>query len=110
MLPVAAITRRIRRQVIYWRWLMAAALVGCIPVALICSFLVHHFLAGLKRSSTEDLILDVLLVTGVLLNALKASDLLLRRGRQPGLPGLLQHLARRCRVGDIGDKTVRGHG
>ena len=49
MLPVAAITRRIRRQVIYWRWLMAAALVGCIPVALICSFLVHHFLAGLKR-------------------------------------------------------------
>jgi hypothetical protein len=74
---------------------MAAALVGCIPVALICSFLVHRFLAGLKRSSTEELILDVLLVTGVLLNALKASYLLLRRGRQPGLPDLLQHLARR---------------
>jgi hypothetical protein len=40
------------------------------------------------------LILDALLVAGVILNALKASDLLLRRGRQRGLPDLLQRLVR----------------
>jgi hypothetical protein len=41
------------------------------------------------------LIVDAMLVAGVILNAFKASDLLLRCGRQQGLPHLLQHLGRR---------------
>ena len=41
------------------------------------------------------MILDALLAVGVILNAFKASDLLLRRGRQRGLPDLLQSLVRR---------------
>jgi len=39
-------------------------------------------------------ILDALLAAGVILNAFKASDLLLRRGRQGGLPDFLQRLVR----------------
>jgi hypothetical protein len=42
----------------------------------------------------KSLILDALLVAGVLLNAFKASDLLLRRGRQRGLPDVLEGLVR----------------
>ena len=40
------------------------------------------------------MILDALLAAGVILNAFKASDLLLRRGRQGGLPDFLQRLVR----------------
>ena len=40
------------------------------------------------------MILDALLAAGVILNAFKASDLLLRRGRQGGLPEFLQRLVR----------------
>ncbi len=92
--PVAAITKRIRRAVSSWGGLMGAALLGSISVVLICSLFVKYSLAGLKRGSTETLTLDVLLVFGVLLNAFKASDLLLRRVRQRGLPDLLQRLGR----------------
>jgi hypothetical protein len=41
------------------------------------------------------LILDALLVAGVIVNALKASDLLVRRGQERGLPDHVQRLVRR---------------
>src|SRR2546430_13553559 len=40
----------IRGDVFYWGQLMAAALLGSIPVALIYSFFVDYYVAGLTRS------------------------------------------------------------
>jgi multiple sugar transport system permease protein len=47
--PVAAITELIRGEVFYAGGLMAAAVLGCIPVAVISSFFVDYCLAGLKQ-------------------------------------------------------------
>ena len=94
-MPVAAITKLIRRRVIHWGRLMGAAVLGCIPVAVIFLFLGRRYLAGLKPGSTVELALDALLVAGVLLSAFKAGDLLLRRSRQQDLPDALRRLARR---------------
>ena len=45
--PVGAIAELIRGDVFYWGQLMAAALLGSIPVAIIYSFFVEHYVAGL---------------------------------------------------------------
>ncbi len=51
--PVAAITELIRGDVFYWGQLMAAALLGSIPVALIYSFFVEHYVAGLTAGAVK---------------------------------------------------------
>ena len=47
---VGAITELIRGDVFYWGQLMAAALLGSIPVALIYSFFVEYYVTGLTGS------------------------------------------------------------
>jgi multiple sugar transport system permease protein len=43
----------IRGDVFYWGQLMAGALLGSIPVALIYSFFVEHYVAGLTAGSVK---------------------------------------------------------
>ena len=50
---VGAITELIRGDVFYWGQLMAAALLGSIPVALIYSFFVEYYVAGLTAGSVK---------------------------------------------------------
>ena len=52
--PVGAITELIRGDVFYWGQLMAAALLGCVPVALIYSFFVDYSVAGLTSGSVKS--------------------------------------------------------
>ena len=52
--PVGAITELIRGDVFYWGQLMAAALLGSIPVALIYSFFVEHYVAGLTAGAVRN--------------------------------------------------------
>jgi multiple sugar transport system permease protein len=52
--PVGAITELIRGDVFYWGQLMAAALLGSIPVALIYSFFVEYYVAGLTAGSVKN--------------------------------------------------------
>ena len=52
--PVGAITELIRGDVFYWGQLMAAALLGSIPVALIYSFFVDYYVAGLTSGSVKS--------------------------------------------------------
>ena len=51
--PVAAISELIRGDVFYWGQLMAAALLGAVPVALIYSFFVEHYVAGLTAGAVK---------------------------------------------------------
>jgi multiple sugar transport system permease protein len=51
--PVGAITELIRGDVFYWGQLMAAALLGSIPVAIIYSFFVDYYVAGLTAGSVK---------------------------------------------------------
>ena len=51
--PVGAIAELIRGDVFYWGQLMAAALLGSIPVALIYSFFVEYYVAGLTSGSVK---------------------------------------------------------
>ncbi len=51
--PVGAIAELIRGDVFYWGQLMAAALLGSIPVAVIYSFFVEHYVAGLTSGSVK---------------------------------------------------------
>jgi multiple sugar transport system permease protein len=51
--PVGVITELIRGDVFYWGQLMAGALLGSIPVALIYSFFVEHYVAGLTSGSVR---------------------------------------------------------
>ena len=51
--PVGAITELIRGDVFYWGQLMAAAMLGSIPVALIYSFFVDYYVAGLTSGSVK---------------------------------------------------------
>ncbi|HUL02892.1 MAG TPA: carbohydrate ABC transporter permease [Gemmatimonadales bacterium] len=52
--PVGAITELIRGDVFYWGQLMAAALLGSIPVALIYSFFVDYYVAGLTSGAVKS--------------------------------------------------------
>ena len=52
--PVGAITELIRGDVFYWGQLMAAALLGSVPVAIIYSFFVEHYVAGLTAGSVKS--------------------------------------------------------
>ena len=52
--PVGAITELIRGDVFYWGQLMAAALLGSVPVALIYSFFVDYYVAGLTAGSVKN--------------------------------------------------------
>ena len=51
--PVGVISELIRGDVFYWGQLMAGALLGSIPVALIYSFFVEHYVAGLTAGSVK---------------------------------------------------------
>ncbi len=51
--PVAAISELIRGDVFFWGQLMAAALLGSIPVAVIYSFFVEHYVAGLTAGAVK---------------------------------------------------------
>ena len=52
--PVGAITELVRGDVFYWGQLMAAALLGCVPVAIIYSFFVDYYVAGLTAGSVKN--------------------------------------------------------
>jgi multiple sugar transport system permease protein len=52
--PVGAITELIRGDVFYWGQLMAAALLGSVPVAVIYSFFVDYYVAGLTAGSVKN--------------------------------------------------------
>jgi multiple sugar transport system permease protein len=52
--PVGAITELIRGDVFYWGQLMAAALLGSVPVAIIYSFFVEHYVAGLTAGAVKN--------------------------------------------------------
>ena len=52
-MPVGAITELIRGDVFYWGQLMAAALLGSIPVALIYSFFVEYYVSGLTSGAVK---------------------------------------------------------
>ena len=51
---VGAITELIRGDVFYWGQLMAAALLGSIPVAVIYSFFVDYYVAGLTSGAVKS--------------------------------------------------------
>jgi len=51
--PVGVITELIRGDVFYWGQLMAAALLGSIPVALLYSFFVEQYVTGLTTGSVK---------------------------------------------------------
>jgi multiple sugar transport system permease protein len=52
--PVGAIAELIRGDVFYWGQLMAAALLGSVPVAVIYSFFVDYYVAGLTAGSVKS--------------------------------------------------------
>ena len=41
-------------EVFYWGQLMAAALLGSVPVAIIYSFFVEHYVAGLTAGAVKQ--------------------------------------------------------
>jgi multiple sugar transport system permease protein len=51
---VGAITELIRGDVFYWGQLMAAAMLGSVPVAIIYSFFVEYYVAGLTAGSVKN--------------------------------------------------------
>jgi multiple sugar transport system permease protein len=51
--PVGVISELIKGDVFYWGQLMAAALLGSIPVAIIYSFFVEHYVAGLTSGAVK---------------------------------------------------------
>ena len=51
--PVGAIAELIRGDVFYWGQLLAAALLGSLPVAFLYSFFVEHYVAGLTAGSVK---------------------------------------------------------
>jgi multiple sugar transport system permease protein len=48
--PVGVVSELVRGDVFYWGPLMAGALLGSIPVAMVYSFFVEHYVAGLTGS------------------------------------------------------------
>jgi multiple sugar transport system permease protein len=51
--PVGVISELIKGDVFYWGQLMAAALLGSIPVAIIYSFFVEHYVSGLTSGAVK---------------------------------------------------------
>ena len=51
--PVGVTSELIRGDAFYWGELMAGALLGSIPVALIYSFFVDYFVAGLTAGAVK---------------------------------------------------------
>jgi multiple sugar transport system permease protein len=51
--PVAAIAELIRGDVFYWGQLMAAAMLGAVPVAVVYSFFVEYYVAGLTAGAVK---------------------------------------------------------
>src|SRR5262249_58691470 len=49
--PVGVVSELIKGDVFYWGELMAGALLGSVPVALIYSFFVEHYVAGVTRAA-----------------------------------------------------------
>jgi multiple sugar transport system permease protein len=49
-IPVGVVSELVRGDVFFWGSLMAGALLGSIPVALVYSFFVEHYVAGLTGS------------------------------------------------------------
>jgi multiple sugar transport system permease protein len=52
--PIGVVTELIRGDVFYWGQLMAGALLGSIPVALIYSFFVEYYVAGLTAGAVKN--------------------------------------------------------
>jgi multiple sugar transport system permease protein len=52
--PVGAINELIRGDVFYWGQLMAAAILGSVPVAVIYSFFVDYYVAGLTSGAVKS--------------------------------------------------------
>ena len=52
--PIGVVTELIRGDVFYWGQLMAAALLGSVPVAVIYSFFVDYYVAGLTAGSVKN--------------------------------------------------------
>jgi ABC-type maltose transport system permease subunit len=52
--PVGAIAELVKGDVFYWGQLMAAARLGSVPVAIICSFFVEHYVAGLTTGAVRQ--------------------------------------------------------
>ena len=52
-LPVGVVNELIRGDVFYWGSLMAGALLGSVPVALIYSFFVEYYVAGLTAGAVK---------------------------------------------------------
>jgi multiple sugar transport system permease protein len=53
-LPIGVVTELIRGDVFYWGQLMAGALLGSVPVALIYSFFVDYYVAGLTAGAVKS--------------------------------------------------------
>ena len=49
-MPVGVTSELVRGDVFYWGQLMAGALLGSIPVALVYSFFVEYYVTGLTGS------------------------------------------------------------
>src|SRR5919106_548462 len=52
--PIGVVTELIRGDVFYWGQLMAGALLGSVPVAIIYSFFVDYYVAGLTAGSVKN--------------------------------------------------------
>ena len=52
--PIGVVTELIRGDVFYWGQLMAGALLGSIPVAVIYSFFVDYYVAGLTAGAVKN--------------------------------------------------------
>ena len=52
-LPVGVVNELIRGDVFFWGSLMAGALLGSVPVAIIYSFFVEHYVAGLTAGAVK---------------------------------------------------------
>jgi multiple sugar transport system permease protein len=52
-IPVGVVTELIRGDVFFWGPLMAGALLGSVPVAIIYSFFVEYYVAGLTAGAVK---------------------------------------------------------
>jgi multiple sugar transport system permease protein len=52
-IPVGVVTELVKGDVYFWGSLMAGALLGSVPVALIYSFFVEHYVAGLTAGAVK---------------------------------------------------------
>ena len=52
-IPVGTVSDLIKADVLFWGSLMASAVLGSVPVAIIYSFFVEHYVAGLTAGSVK---------------------------------------------------------